>query len=58
MFSLITITIIRPILAYLLCYPVGWGIYGAWAAFMVDQFLRLGLTYQRFVSGKWAKMKL
>lgn len=57
-FSLITITIVRPTLAYLLCYPVGWGIYGAWVSFLTDQYLRLFLTYYRFSSGKWAKIAL
>lgn len=57
-FSLITITIVRPVLAYLLCYPAGWGIYGAWTAFLIDQYLRLFLTYYRFSSGKWAKIAL
>jgi Na+-driven multidrug efflux pump len=46
------------LLAYLFCYPVGWGIYGAWLAFMIDQYLRLYLTLNRFSSGKWASIRL
>ena len=56
--SLISIMLIRPILAFALAYPVGWGLVGAWLAFIVDQYLRLFLTGRRFSSGKWMSIEL
>jgi putative MATE family efflux protein len=56
--SLISIVLIRPVLAYTLAYPVGWLLFGAWFSLLIDQLLRLGLTYRRFASGKWSKINL
>jgi len=56
--SLVCIGLLRPLLAYALCYPAGWGLIGAWTAFLVDQYLRLSLSLSRFSSGKWMAIKL
>ena len=51
--SLVTTAIIRPLLSWVLCYPVGWGLYGAWLGVLVDLALRLVFNYGRFKAGKW-----
>jgi len=56
--SMISIMIVRPILSYLLCYPLGFGLIGAWFGILLDQFMRLFATMPRFASGKWTKIKL
>lgn len=56
--SLISVAIIRPLLTWLLCYPLGFGLYGAWISLIVDQCFRLIFSYNRFSSGKWSKISL
>ena len=56
--SLFATAIVRPALSWILCYPVGWGLYGAWLGVLVDQALRLILNYGRFKAGKWVKIVL
>lgn len=56
--SMISIGVIRPLLAYVLCYTVGMGIIGAWLALLFDQYLRFILSDLRFTYGKWTKIKL
>ncbi len=56
--SLISIGIIRPLTTWLFCYPLGFGILGAWYAFMTDQILRLIINSFRFRTGKWTKIKI
>ena len=56
--SAISIGVIRPLAAYLLCYPLGLGLYGAWISLLIDQYMRLGFSARRFLSGKWAKIKV
>ncbi len=56
--SLLSIAVVRPTLTWLLCYPVGLGLPGAWIGVMLDQFLRLTINYTHFVKGKWTKIKL
>lgn len=58
MTSLLSIAIVRPILTWLLCYPVGWGLNGAWIGVMLDQFLRLVINWSHFKKGKWTTIKL
>ena len=58
MISMISIAMIRPVLAWALAYPIGFGLIGAWVAVMVDQYTRLTLFYLRFRSGKWTKIEL
>lgn len=56
--SLISVAIVRPLLTWLLCYPLGFGLYGAWIALLVDQAFRLVGNYTRFSGGKWANISL
>jgi len=56
--SLISVAIIRPALTWLLCFPVGLGLYGAWIALLVDQCFRLISSYRRFSGGKWTGIAL
>ncbi|MEG2295363.1 MAG: MATE family efflux transporter, partial [Oscillospiraceae bacterium] len=56
--SLICITMIRPVLTYILCYPLQLGVIGAWLSLGLDQYLRLVLNYARFSNGKWHKIKI
>jgi putative MATE family efflux protein len=44
---------IRPALAYLGVHVVGWGLFGAWLALLIDQIVRFFLIRARFRSGKW-----
>jgi len=45
-------------LSWILCYPVGWGLYGAWLGVLADQALRLIFNYGRFKAGKWMQIEL
>ena len=68
--SLISVAIIRPILAYVLIYLLfshadetgsivkGLGVYGAWIAQLFDQMLRMSANVLRFHSRKWTKIKV
>lgn len=56
--SLISIGFVRPFTTWLFCYPLGFGIMGAWFAFFSDQFLRYIINSMRFMKGKWAKIKI
>ncbi|MFZ2538054.1 MAG: MATE family efflux transporter [Oscillospiraceae bacterium] len=56
--SLLSIGLLRPILTYILCFPVGLGLVGAWVALFVDQMLRLLLSFKRFSGGKWTKIDI
>ena len=39
-YSLISIAILRPVITYILIYPLGLKLYGAWIALFIDQTLR------------------
>lgn len=56
--SLISIGLVRPFAAWLLCYPMGLGLYGAWISLIIDQCFRMVLSYIRFSGGKWSKIVL
>ena len=56
--SLVSIGTFRVGLSYLLCYPLGIGVYGAWIGFLVDQCTRLILNYIRFHRGGWTRIEL
>lgn len=56
--STLSITIIRPIFSYLLCYGLGLGLWGIWLGILCDQFSRFCLTTWRFKSGKWTRIKI
>ncbi|MDE7298974.1 MAG: MATE family efflux transporter, partial [Lachnospiraceae bacterium] len=56
--SMLSIAVIRPILTYVLCYPLGLGLPGAWISLVVDQGFRFLAGYTRFSGGKWSKIRL
>lgn len=56
--SLISVTCIRPLVSYLLCYPIGLGVIGAWIGMLIDQALRMCLNIWRFSKKKWLQIKV
>lgn len=58
MVSLISVTVIRPGVSWLLCYPLGLGLMGAWLGTACDQVIRFLMTFVRFHKGSWTKLKL
>ena len=46
-YSLVSIALIRPVLTWLLCYGLQWGLYGAWISLMLDQTMRASCAYGR-----------
>jgi len=55
---LITVALIRPIMGFVLTYPVGMGLIGAWIAIIFDQGVRLTLLLTRFTRGRWINTQL
>lgn len=58
MVSLISVTCIRPGISWLLCYPLGLGLIGAWLGTFCDQAVRFAMSFVRFRKGQWTKLKL
>ena len=56
--SLICIVFVRPISAFVLCYPLGLGVLGAWIGMIFDQIVRLVLNTRRFRQRKWLQIKV
>ena len=56
--SLVSVAFIRPFSGWLLCYPLGLGLLGAWLGLAIDQFMRFLMTYIRFRKGKWVNLKI
>lgn len=56
--GLISVTIFRPISAYIFCFPLGMGLIGVWIGLVIDQGLRFIMTSIRFRGGKWTKIKI
>ena len=63
--ALLSVTILRPILTYLSCYPLNRafpGLYlavlGPWIAFAADAYLRHFLLSRRIRQGQWTKIRL
>ncbi len=56
--SFLSVALVRPMLTWFLCYPAGFGLYGAWIALLIDQCFRFITSYQRFSGGRWAKIAL
>ena len=54
--SAVSIGLLRPLTAYIFCYPLGLGLFGAWISLIIDQYTRLGFSMYRFYSGKWQKI--
>lgn len=56
--SLISVTAIRPIVSFLLCYPIGLGVLGAWIGMGIDQSIRFIANMIRFKQGKWKNIRV
>jgi putative MATE family efflux protein len=56
--SFVCIVFIRPALTWAFCYPLGFGLTGAWIALIIDQAIRLCLSFMRFTQGKWTEKKV
>ena len=56
--SLLSVTLVRPTLSWLLCYPLQVGLLGAWCGVFLDQFMRFYFFWRRFRKGEWTKLKL
>lgn len=56
--SLVSIGFIRPVASWVLCYPLGLGLTGAWIGLLLDQLIRLTMVLIRFKSDKWTKISL
>ena len=56
--AFVSITIIRPLGAWVFCYPLGMGLIGAWIGTLIDQTVRCVLNSARFATGKWAKIEI
>ena len=56
--SLISVAFVRPFSGWLLCYPLGLGLFGAWLGLATDQLVRFLMTYIRFRKGKWVNLKI
>lgn len=54
----ISVTTLRPFLAYLLSYPMGLGLTGAWLSVLFDQFTRSYISTNRFKKAEWIKIKI
>jgi putative MATE family efflux protein len=56
--STFSVTFVRTVSSYLLCYPLGLGLMGIWFGVVCDQLCRFILTRWRFRSGVWVKVKI
>jgi Na+-driven multidrug efflux pump len=56
--SMISVTVLRPLLTYLLAYGLGMGLYGAWFSVIVDQALRFVVSRARFQKAEWTKINV
>ena len=55
---MISATIIRTVVSYVCCYPIGWGIVGIWMGVLGDQISRYVCAMIRFKAGKWVQIKI
>lgn len=63
--SLVSVAIIRPVLTYVLCYPLNRALpalrlayTGPWIAFVIDAYIREALLYARVRKGAFLNIKL
>lgn len=58
MLSLLSVTIIRPVLTYFLAYTLGFGLYGAWFSVVFDQMIRYFVSHYRFKQAEWVMIEV
>ena len=56
--SFVSVTLVRPIISFCLCYLTPLGIIGAWIGMFIDQGMRLGANIWRFKSRAWIRMDI
>lgn len=56
--TLWVVAILRPFVAWLLCYPLGFLQTGVWMAFALAHFLRWVLLYLHWRKGDWKQIRL
>ena len=56
--AMVSVGFVRPFFGYILTYVVGWGLYGAWLAIMLDQLCRFVMNFSRIKQKKWLKIRL
>ena len=56
--SLVSVTILRPVLTYILAYTLGFGLYGAWFSVVFDQMIRYVFSRVRFKNAEWIKIEV
>lgn len=56
--AMISIGLVRPLAGYLLTYPLGLGLYGAWIGVGLDQMSRLIMVGLRIRQKKWLAIRL
>lgn len=56
--STFSVTFVRTISSYMLCYGLGLGLMGIWLGIFSDQLCRFVLTQWRFRSGVWTRVKI
>lgn len=57
-YSLFVSAILRPLIAYVLSFSLGFGLSGMWIALMIDETLKFILTKYRIKKGIWLKIKI
>lgn len=58
MVSLVSVIGVRSGISWVLCYPLGLGLLGAWLGTLLDQSFRFVLSFIRFRRGKWTQLRL
>lgn len=56
--SMISVAIIRPLLSFLLCYPIGLGLLGSWIGMFLDQTIRFLVNNFRLTNLKWMDIRV
>lgn len=56
--SMLSVAIIRPVLSFILCYPLGLMLLGSWIGMFIDQTIRFLLNNHRLNSLKWMDIKV
>ena len=54
----LSVSILRTAVSWFCAFILNWGIVGVWMGILADQICRLTLTFTRFRSGKWSKIKI
>ncbi len=57
MAMLVTVVVVRSVLAFLTVNVWGWELWGAWIAFLADLLIRAVMIYFRYYSGVWKGIK-